>query len=157
MAFKAEKITGALLFLERLLELSIIFPYIQTAIEDIKDMNNKLKPEIERKIIHIQTMIEEHQVDIANLEKNIETLRKQIAVHEEKMKSLQELSNNQKQRSNIKDEYKFKNPDYDILCLELLKVQQKLSDLKTHIYKRNNFIEHLKECQDRLKTYLLVA
>ena len=139
MAFKAEKITGALFFLERLSELSVIFPYIQTAIEDIKDMNNKLKPEIERKIIHIQTMIEEHQVEIANLEKNIETLHEQIAIHEEKMKNLQELSNNQEQRSNIKDEYKFKNPDYDILCLELSKVQQKLSDLKTHIYKRNNY------------------
>ena len=70
---------------------------------------------------------------------------------------MQEFSKNQEQIRDIQNDYKSKNPNYDILCFELSKAQQKLSDLKVHICKRNNFIEQLKECQDRIRTYLLEA
>ena len=159
IAFKAEKITGALMFLEQLSELVEIFPAIQTSIDEIKSLNINLAPEIERTIADIAAKINKDCLKSEKLEESIENLKKQIIPHEENIKKIQASCSNDSEKVQIKEKYRSdeKNAEYARLCSELDKLQRENSELKGHVQKRRNFIEQLKECQNRIQTYIIAA
>ncbi len=157
IAFKAEKITGALMFLEKLSELVEILPVIQTSIDEIKLLNNNLTPELEEKIDQIQNVVDKHNKQLEELEESYNTLKKQINVHKECIDKLQSTCNTQEERKQVDQKYNIENPNYQQLCIKSEQLQDKIHELKIHIQKRNNFIESLKECRNRIETYIKAA
>ena len=157
IAFKAEKITGALLFLEKLSELTKILPSIQNSIDEIKRLNNNLMPELEDRILKIRNSIDEQREQLKRHEVLLENINKQMETHTENIKKLKGACENSDEKSQVENKYKLENPHYVQLCSEKEKLQVKIDEINTHIRKRNNFIEHLKECVERIQTYVLAA
>ena len=157
IAFKAEKVTGALLFLDKLSELAELLPTIQESIKEIKLLNNALIPELEEKIFNIQNVINEQNKKVESLEKSLKTLNEKMQPHEDIIQKLQETCKEQEEKNEVKKKYKIENHEYEQLCLEKEGLLNSISALKGHIQKRSNFIARLKECQNRIQTHLLAA
>ena len=171
IAYKAEKITGALLFLEKLSKLAEILPTIQGSIDRIKSLNNRLKPELEEKITRIQNSVEELNEQVKKQRKSLEELEGQLKAvnekikpHTENIKKLKEGCKDNEEQKKIEEKYSNDNHDYRELCSEKEKLQQEKEELQNKIYKLNRhiekrkaFINRLEVCRNNIQEYLSVA
>ena len=156
IAFKAEKITGALLFLDKLMQLAELFPIIQDSINNLKVLNNSLCPELNAQINEIQYNIDILNQEQEKLESLLEKLEEKILPHKKQIEKLEE-GKSQYDKNEIKRKYKTENSEYSSLCSEIERIQIRINDVKTHIRKRTNFIALLKECLERIQIYVIAA
>ena len=156
IAFKAEKITGALLFLDKLMQLAELFPIIQDSINNLKVLNNSLCPELNAQINEIQYNIDMLNQEQEKLESLLEKLEEKILPHKKQIEKLEE-GKSQYDKNEIKRKYKTENSEYSSLCSEIERIQIRINDVKTHIRKRTNFIALLKECLERIQIYVIAA
>lgn len=171
IAIKAEKITGSLLFLEKLSELVEIFPTIQKSITEIKLLNTQLIPELEEKMSKIHKTIEEKTKQLEKLNKQLEELEEQIKdvdaqikPHKELIQKLKEECKDYEKQKEAEEKYRSDNPRYKELCSIKEELQKKKGNLQNEIYKldrrigkRKEFIYRLEKCQNNIQTYLSVA
>lgn len=157
IAFKAEKITGALLFLDKLSELVEIFPNIQNAIDEIKSLNRKLIPELLEKISHISKLVKEHNNQVLKIEEVLTPIEEEIKTHEKVIEELLQTCKSNDIEEEIKDRYKSNNPNYKILIEKREEILERRRKLKDQIFKRERFIEELNKCYQLIQTYILAA
>lgn len=157
IAIKAEKITGALLFLEKLSEMAELFSTIYKSIDEIKRLNNALIPELEESILKIQNELDKEHKELEEPEHELEILNEQIKPYEDAIHKLKEEYKSWKERDEVVNNYKYEHPEYCKLCSEKTVLLKKIKTQRTHIQKRTNFVNCLKECQNRIQTYLLAA
>lgn len=81
MAIRAEKITGALDYLDNLTKLSKSFPVISTYIKDIKDMAVSIVPDIDKMVDRINTRISRQEDKKSILEVKLSTIEKEVEPH----------------------------------------------------------------------------
>ena len=156
LAFKAEKITGALLLLEKLQPLTELSSTITDSIDEIKRINRCLSPELERQIIKTQNDIKIHKQHLIYLEETLTALEEKVAPHNERIAELQEGKLSY-EKTAIMKEYMEENPEYASLCSEIDDINTKIAETKTHIRKREGFADCLTECIERIQTYAEVA
>lgn len=156
IAFQAEKISGALLLLDKLSELVPLFSVIQDSINTIKLLNQNLIPKIEKGVENIQVELDKNNKQLEVFKSELDVLNNKIAPHKEKIDELvKEDGGNRKYV--IEMNYKSENPEYKRLCTEIEYVQNRISEMKERISKRKNFITLLNECLNRIQTYVLAA
>lgn len=156
LTFKAEKITGALLLLEKLQPLTEISPVIQCSIDEIKQLNRDLSPEIDSQITRIQEEVDLYKQRLLSLEADLATLEEKVAPHNKCIAELQDGKSSD-ERIGIKSVYMKENPEYVSLCSEIANVKERISDLRTRINKRVSFINCLTECAERIQIYAQAA
>lgn len=156
LAFKAEKITGALLLLEKLQPLTGLSSTIADSIDEIKRINKCLSPELERQIIKIQNDIKIHKQHLMSLEETLTTLEEKAVPHNKRIAELQEGKLSY-EKADIMKEYMKENPEYASLCPKIDDIKTKIAETKTHIRKREGFEDCLTECMERIQTYVLAA
>lgn len=156
LAFKAEKITGALLLLEKLQPLADLSTEIVDSISKIKRLNCDLYPDLSEGILKIQKDIDIHEQQRVNLEDMLKDLEDKAEPHN---KRIDELQKNKllHEKENILKNYMIENPEFDSLCSEIAKIKEKINNIKTHIRKREGFVCCLTECMQRLQIYAKVA
>lgn len=156
LAFKAEKITGALLLLEKLEPLTELSSAITDSIDEIKRINSCLFQELSNHIIKIQNDIERHKQHLISLEGTLTALEEKAVPHKERIAKLQE-GKSFPEIKEIKERYMAENPEYTSLCHEIVSINKNISETKTHIRKRVGFENCLAECMERIQTYAKVA
>lgn len=156
LAFKAEKITGALLLLEKLQPLTEISSAITNSIEEIKRMSISLLPEVSNQIINIQHNVEMHKQHLANYEKEQSELTEKLAPYEERITLLQEGKLSYERQQIIKN-YIIENPEYETLRSKIDGINNQIREIRKHLVKRENFIRCLTECIERIQTYAEAA
>jgi hypothetical protein len=150
--FKAEKITGALSFLENFKTLTPHFPQIQNYIDGINNLNNKLRLEIEE-------MMENIQSDIDRITKELEAEEKYLIELKDKIRPYTEnLEENLKGKSaeeikELTQSFKDENPDFAELDEEKDKQERKISTLKSEKQERTKLFNRLEDCVGRIESH----
>lgn len=143
--FKAEKLSGALMFLKKLNELVPFLPQIQNYIDGISNLNIKLRPEVEEMMGNIKVTLE-------RVAENLDAEKRKLSELDEKIKPyLEELNpllngKNFSERVVIEKQYEVDNPNY--LAIKEIKDAQNetVKRIETEIRKRTNLLERLKIC-----------
>jgi hypothetical protein len=152
IAFKAEKITGALLLLDKLSEFVEIFPTIQNAIDEIKSLNHKLIPELLEKISHISNLVKKHNDQVLKIDEVLTPIEEEIKIHKKVIEELLQTCKSNDEMLEIKN-----NPNYKILIEKREELLERSRRLKKQIFKRERFIEELNKCYKLIQTYILAA
>jgi hypothetical protein len=164
IVFKAEKITGALLFLDNLKKFKDISPDIDRAISFIEEINLKIYDEIEYFINNLTIEINKSEVilneireEFKNIKEEEEHLNKieEIINENSKKEDIIILSKEDKQR--IKNEYINSTPDYKSLLDKKRDLYRNIESLTKEINMRENFYSLLKTCKKRIEKKLQAA
>jgi chromosome segregation ATPase len=127
--FKVEKITGALDFLDSLNKVASIIDEIRPYINQLREMNYSLCPEITNAMSKIAKHIEQEECSIKSLKKTQSAMIKKMAPYEEEIEKLK------------KDSKKGKNFDmstYENTHVEYRKAKSEKRELDSQINKHEN-------------------
>lgn len=150
--FKAEKITGALSFLEKLKTLTPHFPQIQNYIDGINNLNNQLRPEIEGMMEKIQSDIDRITREIESEEKYLIELNDKIKPYAENLDEILKGKNTEEIKE-LTQSFKDENPDFAELDEEKDKQERKISTLKSDKQGRTKLFNRLEDCVGRIESH----
>lgn len=163
IAFKADKITGTLHFLNNLKKIKELTDYVNTCIDEIIDMNKKMIPEISQYIDSVSKDIDGLQKSLNKIQCNFDRIEKEIdEIHKPRIKKLLE----QMKKDNpyryyceydAEERYKREHPSFAGLKEEYNEKERDIDDLNEDIRLRNRFVRQLKECMKRINKYLLAS
>ena len=149
MVIKSEKISGALDFLDNLSKLSAFLPEIQDAVKQVREMAEKIKPDILSKINALDDHIFCLDQEIADIEADIEDNKKYLAPHEKEIDALYEAAkaeNDMVFRSDIQKKYSESNTEYERLRKEQLALEHKYHAAANERNMRDSFRKTLLQC-----------
>lgn len=155
MVFEAEKISGALEFIEGLTELEQIDGNISSVVEEIISMTEKLLPELENNIASVQSEIDRLNKKEEELAAEIESLEKRMEPHVSAINATWEkrrTERNTYNRYDIEYEYKEKHPEYVHLINQAEDKESEKSEVRKDRWAREGFLERLEECRNDIIT-----
>ena len=150
--FKAEKITGALSFLEKLKTLTPHFPKIQNYIDGINNLNNQLRPEIEEMMEKIQSDIDRISRELESEDKYLIELKDKISPYAEKLDEILKEKNSEEIKE-LTQSFKEENPYFAELEEEKDKQESKISTLKSEKQERTKLFNRLENCAGRIESH----
>lgn len=147
--FKAEKISGALLFVNSLLKISSLCPEVISCINEIKDMNLSIKDEITGVLCSINNdlapLLKEQTIN----DKRLDYFYKKIKFHD----GVIELKQRKKsfcEHDKIRESYIKFHPQYSKLKKNYEELQSKQNELIDIIRKRSNLKDRMTICLERI-------
>lgn len=146
--FKAEKITGALLFVENLRQLQEICGDMSALIDEILSMNKEVKPEISPVLKSVRSTIETFKREEMNLERQIKFKENRKLYFDKRKERLQAKMTFTEKIAHDKI-FREKNPLYVKLEEEINELNQKVYNLQDKIRKRERVEERLTVCLKR--------
>ncbi|MBP3510858.1 MAG: hypothetical protein J6K19_02305 [Prevotella sp.] len=161
IAFKAEKITGTLYFLDNLKNLKELTDCVNTCIDEIIDMNKKMIPEISQHIDFISKDIDRLQKSLNEAQYNFDRIEKDInEIHNTKIrKLLEQMKKDNPHRYyseyDAEERYKRENPSFVRLKEEYCKHERRIGELNEDIRLRNRLVFQLQKSMKRINKYLL--
>lgn len=168
MAFKAEKITGCLFLLDNLKKLTEIAPVIVPYINEIEQMNLRIKPEIDSHINGLKIDIEMLNEKLRIVNDEIDKLNPVLDSHkkaiEEVRKEMNKKANEGRIYSHVEygtweaeQKYKKTHPEYVKTKTEYDELKERKEKLLRRIERRERFLEILIKCKKRIAKYINVA
>lgn len=156
IAYKADKISGALRFLDNLTQLSEIYDFISESITELKEINISILPEIQETLkgIRESILVLEHQIE--NLEQKIETVEKRITPYTQTLDGLINKGGEENLISII-DLFKKNNPRYTKLLNKLGSLRSEVQRKRWLIHERRNFEDSLDKSEKLIIETLKVA
>ena len=149
--FKAEKITGALLFVENLRQLQEICGDMSALIDEILSMNKEVKPEISPVLKSVRSTIETFKREEMNLERQIKFKENRKLYFDKRKERLQAKMTFTEKIAHDKI-FREKNPLYVKLEEEINELNQKVYNLQDWIRKRERVEERLTVCLNRTES-----
>ena len=146
--FKAEKITGALLFVENLTQLQVFCGDMSVLIDEILSMNKDIKPEIPPVLNSVHTMIDTLKREEKNIERQIKHKEYRKLYFDKRKERIQAKMTFAEKRAHDKI-FRQKNPLYAKLEEEIDELSLKLYNLQNKILKREKVEERLTVCLKR--------
>lgn len=153
LAVRAEKVTGALDFLENLASLADTLPEINTSIEDIKAMAVSILPEIKTMIDKLTKEVALLQEKKAAKEVILSIIKHILEPHEKNIDALYEKRGEDKKwtpRSEFEEQYAKSHKEYEEKKTEESELSSEISKISTEIQMRSSFRSDLQECVDRV-------
>lgn len=151
--YKMEKINGALNFIESLTKISEEYPEITPVIDRIKEMNSLLYPEIKNKIPKVEKEIEELNLQLKPMERELMSIKKSYDKFEQRLLKLQEGLYSKEERDEIANKFRNNHPRFVEVEKTLNKLQPKVRDLENKIEKRDKTIKRLNEFRSLMVKY----
>ena len=149
--FKAEKITGALLFVESLRQLQGVCGDMSALINEILSMNKGVKPEIPPVLNSVRSTIEIFKKEEMNLERQIKFKENRKLYFDKRKERLQAKMTFAEKIAHDKN-FREKNPLYVKLEEEINELNQKVYNLQDKIRKRERVEERLTVCLKRTES-----
>lgn len=149
--FKAEKITGALLFIESLTQLQEFCGDMSALIGEILSMNKDVKPEIPPVLNSVRSMIEAFKREEKNLERQIKFKENRKQYFDKRKERLQAKMTFAEKIAHDKI-FREKNPLYIKLEEEINELNQKVYNFQDKIRKRERVEERLTVCLKRTES-----
>ena len=146
--FKAEKITGALLFVESLRQLQEVCGDMSALINEILSMNKGIKPEIPPVLNSVRSTIETFKREEMKIERQIKFKENRKLYFDKRKERLQAKMTFAEKIAHDKI-FREKNPLYVKLEEEINELSQKVYNLQDKIQKRERVEERLTVCLKR--------
>lgn len=144
--FKIEKLTSALLFINKLMEIQEIYEPASEAIQTIQNINKQIVPEIEDMMTTTRNKLDELQAQQNYVQEQLTEYTSDIQKHEEALEILYEQHPNTSQEK-LQEAYRIQFPDYTLLNNKKTQLTEQLKALK------HEWSQH-QGCMDRLQQYL---
>lgn len=155
--FQAEKISGALDFLERISALKPIYEQAYAAADEIKEMAHKLVPQIEKNMRRIASDVKRLQEDEDALSIEIEALDRDIEPHIIKIDALYEKKCSEAHegvavyKSDIESEYSKNHVEYAGLITKRYERNNERSKVRNEKSERHSFYSRLEQCKKEIE------
>jgi len=146
IAYKADKISGALRFLDNLTQLSEIYDFISDSITELKEINISILPEIQEALKGIRESIHVLEQQIENLEQEIKVVEKKLALYTQTLDGLIKKGADEKHASIIA-QFKKNNPRYTELLDNLDSLKGEVQRKNWLIHERQNFENSLEQSE----------
>ena len=151
IVFQAEKISGALKFLQKLAALKPIYNNVQEEINTIKDIAKQLLPRLISNIDNIANDIKRltSKEEILTLE--IERIDTALIPHEEEIET--EYNNHEKAipKYSIEEKYMESHPEYESLKNDRKELCDKKREIAKEIYNRSEFKSSLEKSKELIE------
>lgn len=146
--FKAEKITGALLFINSLIQVQDVCGDMSELIDEILLMNKNVKPEIPPVLNNVRSMIDAFKKEVDNIEQQIKVKEHRKLYFDKRIKRIQAKMTFEQKIAHDKT-FREKNPLYVKLEEEINELSQKMFDLQNKIFRRAQVEKRLTICLKR--------
>ena len=159
MVFEAEKISGALLFIESLKKLSQVDDMCNTAIDEIISLAKNLMPRLEHNITSIKKDVEILKKQEEILDTEIKDLESRIEPHKVAINTIYEHRLATEENVSAQDvvvEYKKTHQEYAALLEDKHKKEEKKSEINRDRWARIAFQEKLEEFKSDIETEGLI-
>lgn len=149
--FKAEKITGALLFVESLRQLQEVCGDMSALIDEILSMNKEVEPEIRPVLNSVRSTIQTFKREVIDLERQIKFKENRKLSFDKRKERLQAKMTFAEKIAHDKI-FREKNPLYVKLEEEINELYQKVYNLQDKVRKRERVEERLTVCLKRTES-----
>lgn len=150
LAVKAEKISGAVNFLDNLSKLSEEILDIRDTIEEIRSLAKSILPEIQSMLMKIEEHISRLEVEKKKESDSLTAVQRQLAPHEKVIKRREEKElkeNGSCYPDKIRKEYCEKHPIYGELVEKESNLQKEINRLTGEINLRHSFYNEIASCK----------
>lgn len=155
-AYQAEKISGALLLLEKLKALTSIYPKVTDSIERIKVINLEMLPHFQNIIADIERKIDDYQKIV-----DIESAKKEMIVincksHFDAIQTIIKERQEKKiytSEDSVRKEYFQIHKDFELQYIKIQDLLVSIQEKKSSISYRNSFVNKLTGCVNQIKDY----
>ena len=155
--FQAEKIAGALEFVEKISALEPIYNQAIKAADEIKGLALKIIPQIEKNIARIAVDVERLQAKEDKLILQVEAIEREIEPHTAKIDAnYEEKCSKAKENEHIwkykvEEEYLEKHPEYANLISKRNEISSELSTVRNEKSDRLAFQSRLEQCRAEIE------
>lgn len=155
--FQAEKIAGALEFLDKISALEPIYDQAAEAGDEIRSLAHRLIPQLERNMARIAADVERLQAQEDGLSLQIEAFDRDIEPHTARIDALyDEKCSNAKEgkpvyRHNVENEYSQSHPEYVALVEKRSEKSSELSMVLCEKSDRQSFHSRLEQCMKEIE------
>lgn len=155
--FQAEKIAGALEFLEKISALEPIYDQAAEAADEIRSLAQRLVPQLEKNMARIAADVERLQANEDELSLQIEALDRDIEPHTARIDALYEKRNSEAEegkpvyRHNIESEYSKNHPEYVALVEKRSGKSSERSKVQSEKSDRQSFHSRLEQCRKEIE------
>lgn len=165
IAFKVEKISSALLLLDKLAALQPIYDAVTEKIEEIKSLNRDIYKEIDPTVEKIHNEIDKSNEKLIDIENRLTDLENEIAPKKQELDQLEEKKKEllcgvpkySSEWNNIIDEFEKEHSEYGTLKGQIEELEGKRKELngeKIDVMKeiryRQEFVNQLTKCRNRI-------
>lgn len=147
--FKAEKISGALMFMNSLEQIKDLCPETEQVISEIVEMNQQIKPEIVSTIDSINEGLKPLELKLARLNKDMERLDKIIDYHSTQIYKLTK-NKTLSESKEIREKYENIHPNYKEAKNKKWDLSEEIGEQETLIRRRKRLKERMETCLSRI-------
>jgi len=150
LTIKAEKISGAVNFLDNLLKLSDEILEIKDTIKEIRTLAQSILPEIRSMLMKIEEHINQLEVEKKKKEDSLTAVQRQLAPHEKVIKRREDKAmkeNGVCYPGLIRQEYSDEHPIYGELVEKENTLQKDINQLIGEINLRQSFYDEIASCK----------
>lgn len=154
--FQAEKIAGALEFLEKISALEPIYDQAAEAANEIRSLAQRLVPQLEKNMARIASDVESLQAKEDELSLQIEALDHQIEPHTARIDALYEEKRSKTEegksvyRHTVESEYSQNHPEYVALVERRSEKSSERSKVQSEKSDRQSFHSRLEQCRKEI-------
>lgn len=155
MIYKMEKISGAIHFLNNLKSIATIIPEVEKSISRILELNKTIYPAIIEAIPPIELEIKSLSGELKKIERKHNQKEQQLDYLIKRLEKIKDKSFAcGKDTKQVEEEFKFNNPQFEILSKEIDELWQEQNKYLTLIHNReevNKRLSSYKELIDKVK------
>lgn len=161
IAKQAEKISGAMMLLEKLEVLITIYPKVVEAINEIKEISNSLIPNFKTKVSQIENQIAQKQEDLNSLMTAKESIESECKPNFDEITKMTELRTKETgkyvAKYTIRQEYEQTHPDFKITFEKIQELSKKISNIQSDINNRESFSSEMSNCINIIESKLQLS
>lgn len=147
VCYKAYKISGALNFLKNMKQLAALYTFVNDYINELKQINMSILPEIEDVITHIEVSLSRLGQKRDELKAKLDDVEKKIQPFKQALEELKNDKSYSEQRIIIRN-FRGMYPEYVKLSDEIMDYYIQIDKISQLIMKRENFKTSLEESRN---------
>lgn len=152
MVYKMEKISGAIYFLNNLKRISMIIPEVENSINRIIELNKNIYPDVVAAIPPVNIEITNLTCELQKIERLYKQKYKQLEYYNKRLDNIKKRHIvTGRTFQEIEQDFKQKNPQYEILAQETNKLRQERNEYLTLINDREGIKKRLTSYKDLIE------
>lgn len=161
IAKQAEKISGAMMLLEKLEVLTTIYPKVVEVINEIKEISSSLIPNFETKVIQIREQVALKLDELDALKTKKESIESECKPNFDEIAKMTELRTKETGKHVaeyiIRHEYEQNHYDFKIKYEKIQELSKKINDIQSDIINRESFSDEISDCINIISSKLQLS
>lgn len=150
IAKQAEKVSGAMMLLEKLKALEAIYPKVLKAIDEIKEIASGLLPSFENKVSQIKNQVGQKQCELNFMQNKKESIELECKPDFDEITRMTELRKKEVGKYVaeyiLREEYEKNHPEFKLKYKRIRELKDEISKIQSDICARHGFSDKISDC-----------